>query len=93
MLFIKWLHKHGMGKVELRINWLNLADDLKLGPTLRRRHFRQARATVTRLYELAKDLGYIERFQVARQSERTKDGTVDVLFLNPKQFYHLKEPA
>jgi hypothetical protein len=93
ILFIKWLHKHGKGKTEIRINWLNLADDLKLGPTLRRRHFRQARATVTRLYELAKDLGYIERFQVARPSERTKDGTVDMLFLNPKQFYHLKEPA
>ena len=93
ILFIKWLHKHGKGKTRIRINWLNLADDIKLGPTLRRRHVRQARATVTRLYELAKDLGYIERFQVARPSERTKDGTVDVLFLNPTQFYHLKEPA
>jgi hypothetical protein len=90
MLFIKWLHKHGKGKTEIRINWLNLADDIKLGPTLRRRHFRQARATITRLYELARDLGYIERFQVALPSERTKDGTVDQLFLNPKQFYHLK---
>jgi hypothetical protein len=90
ILFIKWLHKHGKGKAEIRINWLNLADDLKLGPTLKRRHFREARAVVTRLYELGKDQGYIEHYQVALPSDRTQDRTVDALFLNPKRFYHLK---
>jgi len=90
VLFIKWLHKHGMGKTEIRINWLNLADDLKLGAELRYKHFREVRATITRLYELAQALGYIKRFQVALPSNRTADETVDVICLNPGQFCHLK---
>lgn len=90
VLFIKWLHKHGMGKTEIRINWLNLADNLKFGAELRHKHFREVRATITRLYELAQGLGYIERFQVALPSDRTRDETVDVIYLNPSQFRHLK---
>jgi hypothetical protein len=90
VLFIKWLHKHGMGKTEIRINWLNLADNLKFGADLRHKDFRAVRATITRLYELAQALGYIERFQASLPSERTEDRTVDVIYLNPRRFHHLK---
>lgn len=89
ILFIKWLHKHGKGKTEIRINWLTLARDLKFSRMIEDRQYRKLRNAINDLYRLAKELGYLTGYQVNVKTLFTQDKTVDILYLDPEKFYHL----
>lgn len=87
-LFIKWLHRHGIGKLEIRINWRNLADQLKLESYINNRRWATIKRILSGLYELALGLGYIQDYETGIASPNTKDKTVDVLYLNPEKIIH-----
>lgn len=89
ILFIKWLHKHGKGKKEIRINWLNLARDMKFSKLLEKKEDSRIKENISNLCQLAKELHYLEDYSLNEHTLYTEDNTVIVLHLNPESFYHL----
>lgn len=87
--YIKWLHRHSKGRTEIHINYLELAKHLKMSKFIKRRHHKEVRRKITSYHQLGKELGFLDRFEISRRPPYSKKN-VDILYLNPEKFYHLK---
>lgn len=69
-------------------NYKTLATNLRMDNYIKLRKWKLIRETITASYEIAKNLGYINSYELDTNG-KTKE--LDKLYLNPDKFYKMKE--
>lgn len=85
--FILWLHTHAPHLTEIRRTKETLVRELKQD-ALYRKYKKRVIENLHECYEIAKRTGYLTDYKI---DQKGKEFIVDVFYLNPDKFYHIKD--
>lgn len=85
--FILWLHTHDPRKTEIRRTKEVIVKELKQ-EALFKKNKKRCLENLRSCYEIAKRTGYLTGYDI---DQRGKECIVDVFYLNPDKFYHIKD--